>query len=202
MKVSPAIRAAIVSGIAAGITVAVALAGHTAGTVTVKTASSDVVAPPAEAPIMTSSTWIERDVIEEPTTTTVVTIPEPVKCAPYHCDPAPKSSPASELSTTSTTDLATKEATMPETPARTISCGPSAITEPTLQCLVNPIMEEGAVFESYQPDAFPGFAAKVTFADGTVVTAPAPLNCGSFVVQVPQGVDPTGATVEMTWDGQ
>lgn len=109
MRVSPAIRAAIVSGIAAGITVAVALAGHTSGTVTVRSASSEAAPPPAEAPIMTSSTWIERAPEVEVPSTTTTSLPN-LACAapaPYHCDPEPKSSPAGELKTTSTTDLAT-----------------------------------------------------------------------------------------------
>ena len=187
MKVSPAIRAAIVAGIAAGVTFALVFSGSP-GEVTVRSASIEAAPPPAEEPIQTSSTVIYRDDVAETTTTTTV--------APTTTTTAPKPTTTTRPPTTTTT---VPEVTMPDTPARTISCGPSGIGQSNLHCLVNPIMEPGEVFEPYPADAFPGFAAKVTFADGTAVTAPAPVNCGSFAVPIPEGVDPTGATVEMVW---
>lgn len=92
MKISPAIRAAIVAGTAAGLTFAIAFSGHT-GSVTVHNASAEAAPPPTEMPVVTSSTWIEREPVVEVPTTTTTTLPS-LACAapaPYHCDPPPES---------------------------------------------------------------------------------------------------------------
>jgi len=184
------IRSALVGGLAATFVVAAAFAPRLLGApdeVRVRQAGTDATTTTLEA--ATAAT--------EPSTTTA---------PPTTATTQPPTTTTTTRAATTTTAAPTTTTTapVPATPPRFVNCGSLNSVDGFMFCVVNPILAWNETFRPIDPALFPNFRAHLRFDSPTgpfEVTAPAPLNCGTFQVPVETPDAQFDSVMALEWDG-